>query len=92
MELENNQHVELLRGGEAHKLSPKDVVVGDVLRFGVGDILPVDGILVEGSDVKMDESALTGEPNLIAKSVDKDPFLLSGTSTLEESVFNFGVC
>lgn len=43
-----------------------------------GDLLPADGILVQGNDLKIDESSLTGESDQVSKSVDKDPMLLSG--------------
>lgn len=45
-----------------------------------GDLLPADGILVQGNDLKIDESSLTGESDHVRKSADKDPMLLSGLS------------
>jgi len=43
-----------------------------------GDLLPADGILIQGNDLKIDESSLTGESDQVKKSLDKDPMLLSG--------------
>lgn len=43
-----------------------------------GDLLPTDGILIQGNDLKIDESSLTGESDHVRKSVEKDPMLLSG--------------
>ena len=43
-----------------------------------GDLLPADGILIQGNDLKIDESSLTGESDHVRKSLDKDPMLLSG--------------
>lgn len=43
-----------------------------------GDLLPSDGILIQGNDLKIDESSLTGESDHVKKSLDKDPMLLSG--------------
>lgn len=43
-----------------------------------GDLLPADGILIQGNDLKIDESSLTGESDHVKKAVDKDPMLLSG--------------
>lgn len=40
--------------------------------------MPADGILIQGNDLKIDESSLTGESDQVKKSLDKDPMLLSG--------------
>lgn len=45
-----------------------------------GDLLPADGVLIQGNDLKIDESSLTGESDHVRKSADKDPMLLSGES------------
>lgn len=44
----------------------------------IGDLLPADGVLIQGNDLQIDESSLTGESDHVRKSVDKDPMLLSG--------------
>jgi len=75
--------VRVVRNGANAEVNVNDVVVGDVVLLGVGDILCADGLLLEGSSVKTDESALTGEPKLISKDNDKHPFLLSGTKVME---------
>ncbi|XP_065742691.1 plasma membrane calcium-transporting ATPase 1 isoform X6 [Phocoena phocoena] len=49
------------------------------------DLLPADGILIQGNDLKIDESSLTGESDHVRKSLDKDPLLLSGTHVMEGS-------
>lgn len=43
-----------------------------------GDLLPADGVLIQGNDLKIDESSLTGESDHVKKAADKDPMLLSG--------------
>lgn len=56
-----------------------------------GEILPVDGIVIEASDLKADESSITGEADSIKKNVpvtyDKsekvNPFLISGSKIVE---------
>lgn len=63
-------------------------MVGDIARIKYGDLLPTDGILLQSNDLKIDESSLTGESDLIKKSLDKDPILLSGTQ-FEENSFPF---
>ncbi len=53
-----------------------EVAVGDLVVVGPGEVLPVDG-LVEASPAVLDESALTGEPQLVERAVG-DP-VRSGT-------------
>ena len=44
-----------------------------------GDLLPADGIIIQSNDLKVDESALTGESDHVKKGEHSDPVLLSGT-------------
>ena len=46
--------------------------------FGAGDLLPADGIIIQSNDLKVDESALTGESDHVRKGEQIDPVLLSG--------------
>lgn len=50
-----------------------------------GDLLPADGLIVQSSDLKIDESSLTGETDLIRKGENEDVGLLSGTHVMEGS-------
>ena len=43
-----------------------------------GDLLPADGVVIQSNDLKVDESSLTGESDLVKKGCDRDPMLLSG--------------
>lgn len=52
------------------------------LIFISGDLLPADGLLIQSNDLKVDESSLTGESDLIKKSPEDDPVLLSGNLLL----------
>ncbi|KAH7122482.1 calcium-translocating P-type ATPase [Dendryphion nanum] len=69
------------RSGHHQPISIFDVLVGDILHIEAGDIVPADGILLEGFDVQCDESSLTGESDLVRKTLNikGDPFILSGT-------------
>eukprot|EP00163_Fabomonas_tropica_P031112 TRINITY_DN728_c0_g1_i2.p1 TRINITY_DN728_c0_g1~~TRINITY_DN728_c0_g1_i2.p1 ORF type:complete len:1060 (-),score=249.55 TRINITY_DN728_c0_g1_i2:81-3260(-) len=75
--------VAVFRDGEQSEVSTNDILVGDLVDIAVGDILCADGILIKGNDIKTDESALTGETNLIKKSLDKKPLMMSGTKVME---------
>jgi magnesium-transporting ATPase (P-type) len=44
----------------------------------IGDVIPADGVVVQSSDLKLDESSLTGETDDVKKNVTTDPMLLSG--------------
>lgn len=44
----------------------------------IGDVIPADGILFEYNELKIDESSMTGESDLVAKRTDKDITLFAG--------------
>lgn len=46
---------------------PGEVVLDDVIELGPGDQIVVDGVVVEESNLEVDESLLTGEADPIAK-------------------------
>mmetsp|Transcript_16664 Transcript_16664/g.65081 ORF Transcript_16664/g.65081 Transcript_16664/m.65081 type:complete len:961 (-) Transcript_16664:40-2922(-) len=74
--------VAVVRGGRQQEVSIRTIVVGDVVELAVGDILPADGILIQGHDLRTDESSLTGETDFIKKNA-AAPFLLSGTQLMQ---------
>ncbi|CAO3673150.1 unnamed protein product [Rhizopus stolonifer] len=49
------------------QVSIHDIQVGDILHLEPGDIVPVDGIFIEGHNLKCDESAATGESDAVRK-------------------------
>jgi P-type Ca2+ transporter type 2C len=90
--------VKVIRSGKSREISVYDVLVGDVMHLEPGDLIPVDGIFIEGYNVKCDESSATGESDIIRKipadevyraienneSLNKaDPFILSGGKVSE---------
>ncbi|MCJ8741650.1 hypothetical protein PDJAM_G00073110 [Pangasius djambal] len=83
--IEQEQRFAVVRNGNVIQIPVADMVVGDVAQVKYGDLLPTDGILIQGNDLKLDESSLTGESDHVRKSVDKDPMLLSGTHVMEGS-------
>ncbi|XP_034022075.1 plasma membrane calcium-transporting ATPase 2 isoform X2 [Thalassophryne amazonica] len=83
--IEQEQKFQVVRGSQVIQLPVADIVVGDIAQVKYGDLLPADGVLIQGNDLKIDESSLTGESDHVKKSADKDPMLLSGTHVMEGS-------
>ncbi|KAK4119310.1 calcium-translocating P-type ATPase [Parathielavia appendiculata] len=90
--------VKAVRSGKTVEISVFDILAGDVLLLEPGDMVPVDGILIEGYSVKCDESQATGESDIIRKrpadevfaaienheNLKKmDPFIQSGSRVME---------
>jgi P-type Ca2+ transporter type 2C len=80
------------------QISVYDILVGDVLHLEAGDLVPADGVLISGHNVKCDESSATGESDQIKKTpgdevtarieagadLNKlDVFIISGSKVLE---------
>ncbi|POM65685.1 Calcium-translocating P-type ATPase, PMCA-type, partial [Phytophthora palmivora] len=68
------------------------LVVGDIVQLEPGDVVPADGLAFNTRELKVDESTLTGEPELIRKgdalSIPTDEEMLpiklySGTRVME---------
>ncbi|XP_030403945.1 plasma membrane calcium-transporting ATPase 3 isoform X6 [Gopherus evgoodei] len=83
--IEQEQKFAVVRNGQQIQIPVAELVVGDVAQIKYGDLLPADGVLIQGNDLKIDESSLTGESDHVRKSVEKDPMLLSGTHVMEGS-------
>ncbi|XP_073732123.1 plasma membrane calcium-transporting ATPase 4 isoform X4 [Misgurnus anguillicaudatus] len=83
--IEQEQKFTVIRKGQVIQIPVAEIVVGDIAQIKYGDLLPADGILIQGNDLKIDESALTGESDHVRKSLEKDPMLLSGTHVMEGS-------
>ncbi|KAG2196901.1 hypothetical protein INT47_005125 [Mucor saturninus] len=77
--------VKVLRSGREQQISVYDLNVGDVLMLEPGDIIPVDGLFLEGHNMACDESSATGESDTMKKQPEEkgDCFILSGSKVLE---------
>jgi Mg2+-importing ATPase len=58
----------VMRDGKQQEVEISDVVVGDVVVLGAGDIVPADARLLEANHLFIDESSLTGESAAALKS------------------------
>uniref|UniRef100_A0A3P8YLK2 Calcium-transporting ATPase n=1 Tax=Esox lucius TaxID=8010 RepID=A0A3P8YLK2_ESOLU len=83
--IEQEQKFSVVRGGQVIQIHVAEIVVGDIAQVKYGDLLPADGVLIQGNDLKIDESSLTGESDHVKKTLDSDPMLLSGTHVMEGS-------
>uniref|UniRef100_A0A668A6I4 Calcium-transporting ATPase n=1 Tax=Myripristis murdjan TaxID=586833 RepID=A0A668A6I4_9TELE len=83
--IEQEQKFTVVRGGQVIQIPVAEIVVGDIAQVKYGDLLPADGVLIQGNDLKIDESSLTGESDHVKKTEEKDPMLLSGTHVMEGS-------
>ncbi|MBP7962368.1 MAG: HAD-IC family P-type ATPase [Caldilineaceae bacterium] len=59
--------VTVVRDGHEQEVGAVDLVQGDIVRLRAGDQAVVDGRLISGGPLEMDESLLTGESDLIRK-------------------------
>ncbi|KAJ6441475.1 calcium-translocating P-type ATPase, PMCA-type [Purpureocillium lavendulum] len=66
--------VKVVRSGSPVTLSVHDVVVGDVMMLEPGDVIPADGVFIDGHNVSCDESSATGESDLVKKRPGDDVF------------------
>jgi Ca2+-transporting ATPase len=93
-----DRSVKVIRLGKLMEISVYDILVGDVMYLESGDLVPVDGIFIDGHGVTCDESSATGESDLLRKkSADTvmreiesgadvrklDPFVISGSKVSE---------
>ncbi|KAM8972873.1 plasma membrane calcium-transporting ATPase 1 isoform 3-T3 [Pelodytes ibericus] len=83
--IEQEQKFTVVRGSQVIQIPVADIVVGDIAQIKYGDLLPADGVLIQGNDLKIDESSLTGESDHVKKTPERDPLLLSGTHVMEGS-------
>lgn len=63
-------HSKVLRDGKVTEVSAPDIVPGDIVVLDTGDIIPADMRLIESVNLKVQESALTGESVPVDKNID----------------------
>lgn len=74
----------VIRDGVELLVPALDLVPGDAIVLREGDVIPADARLVSGTELVVDESALTGESQAITKTpaTDEDAALWAGTTVL----------
>lgn len=58
----------VLRSGKRVIIRTSDIVPGDIIFIEAGDLIPVDGRLIETARLKVEEAALTGESFPVEKT------------------------
>jgi heavy metal translocating P-type ATPase len=76
---ERNKIIRVMREGVMKELSVENVRPGDVVMVPQGEMIPVDGVIVEGSAM-VDESVVTGEPFPVYKVAGSE--VISGSLAL----------
>jgi Ca2+-transporting ATPase len=60
-------HAKVLRDADRKDIEASEVVPGDILLLETGDRVPADALVLSSEDLHVDESALTGESQPVAK-------------------------
>lgn len=76
----NQPRSRVMRDGVETEVAVRNVVLGDVLVLKSGDQLPTDCVMVDGAELEVDESMLTGESEPVAKPVGAT--MLAGSSVV----------
>ena len=71
------------RSGQHLEVPIKEVVVGDSFKVSPGEIIPVDGVVLEGSTT-VDESLITGESIPLVKK--SDDLVVGGSINLDGAI------
>jgi len=72
----------VLRAGEALSVDQDEIFVGDIVFLSPGNMIPADGLVADNTTIRVNESAITGEPDEKVKNVN-DPFLSAGTEVVD---------
>ena len=60
----------VIREGYLKEIDSKDIVVGDIIELSVGNYIPADIRLLTSTNLKVEESTLTGESEPVEKNAD----------------------
>jgi Mg2+-importing ATPase len=62
------QTTKVVRDGNIEEIDAKEIVPGDIIPLGLGDVIPADLRILHAENLSTDESALTGESMPVAKN------------------------
>ncbi|KAF8931760.1 PMCA-type calcium-translocating P-type ATPase [Dissophora ornata] len=81
----DDRQVKLLRDGREQEINVKEVQVGDIMLMEPGDLLAVDGIILQSHNITCDESSATGESDALKKDPEEKCYIISGSKVLDGS-------
>lgn len=72
---DDSKMVTVTRDGQQIRLHEEEIFTGDIMKLEIGMVftidkfkeIPADGVIVEASDILIDESSMTGETHHIKK-------------------------
>lgn len=70
LEIREERAVRVMRDGRTTEVAADQLVKGDVIELGAGELVPADARLLDAPGVEVDESSLTGESLPVAKNVE----------------------
>jgi len=68
-EVAKRKNVNVIRQGKVLHMNVYELLVGDVVQVETGEIISVDGIVIEANRLSVDESSMTGETNSVKKDI-----------------------
>ncbi len=75
------EHATVIREGRELEVPIETVVPGDIAVLEAGSLVPADGVVVDGTDLFLNESSLTGESLPVEKGKGLPVYLGSGVVT-----------
>lgn len=76
------EYAHVLRNGEEKRILAEELVLGDIILLSEGDKISADGRIIEESDLKTNQSTLTGESRPVRKT--KEVILKENLTHAEE--------
>lgn len=68
----------VMRDGAEIRIPVADIVPDDIVVLSAGNVVPADGVVVEGNDLYINESSLSGESLPVEKNIESEVYLGSG--------------
>lgn len=75
----------VIRAGKRKELDIRELVPDDVVILGAGDRIPADGVMIDGTELIVQEAILTGEEEALKKTPVQDHKLFMGSIVLSGS-------